>query len=172
MMFFWASAARRPLSLLEMREIIAIHDGQKHLSQSVFLPNVNNMVPWCAGLLELDEEERVVRFTHQTVREYLFQACEEKRLSCFHNRPERMDWDAGKACVTYLSLEDFVAPPKVEGGKEEKARSKSLPQPQPRSLSGGVGTEEGVEEVNGEVKKGGKKGMGGALARSRSTLEK
>ena len=162
MMFFWAAAARRPLTLLEMREIIAIHDGQKRLAESRFLTNVDNMVPWCGGLLELDEEERVVRFTHQSIRDYLFSMSTDSRLACFHFRIDRIDWDAGKACCTYLSLDDFVMPAVVQQQQpQQPLRSQSLPQPN-------VNGNGSMKAVNGESKKG----MGGALARSRSTLGK
>ena len=110
MMFFWAAAARRPLALLEMREVIAIHDGQRALKQSQLVTNVDSMVSWCGGLLELDEQELVVRFTHYTVRDYLFSVSEDPKLACFHFHIDRIDWDAGKACCTYLSLDDFIMP--------------------------------------------------------------
>ena len=131
MMFFWAAAARRPLTLLEMREAIAIHDDQRRLTENQLVKNVENMIPWCSGLLVLDEEEKVIRFTHHTIRDYLFSVSEDPKLACFHFHIDRIDWDAGKACCTYLSLDDFtmpvILPPKSQTRAETNGTHDSSP---------------------------------------------
>ena len=149
MMLFWAAAARRPLTLLEMREAIAIHDGQRQLTDNHLVRSADNMIPWCAGLLVLDEEEQIIRFTHHTIRDYLFSVSEDPTLACFHFRVDRIDWDAGKACCTYLSLDHFAQPVVAQ-----PVRSKSLAEPN--------GTHESTRAATGN----------NPIARSKSTLDR
>ena len=148
MMLFWAAAARRPLTLLEMREAIAIHDGQKQLTDNHLVRDVNNMIPWCNGLLVLDEEEQVIQFTHHTIRDYLFSVSEDPKLALFHFHVDRIDWDAGKACCTYLSL-DHCTPRVVQ-----PVRSQSL------------------AETNGSHDSSQKTNSKNPIARSKSTLDR
>lgn len=148
MMFFWAAAARRPLKLLEMREAIAIHDGQRQLTENHLVRNVETMIPGCGGLLVLDEDEQVVRFVHHTIRDYLFSVPADPKLACFHLDVDRIDWDAGKACCTYLSLDHFT--PQVI----QPVRSKSL------------------AGVNGRHNSTSKANDRNPIARSKSTLDR
>lgn len=148
LMFFWAAAARRPLTLLEMREAIAIHDGQKRLTEKQLVKNIDQMVPCCAGLLVLDEEEQAIRFTHHTIRDYLFSVSEDPKLACFHFHIDRIDWDAGKACCTYLSLDNFTQPVILPPTSQTRAETN--------------GTQNGTPKTNGN----------NPIVRSKSTLDR
>jgi len=59
-MFRWVAAAKRPLSLLELREAIAVEVFQECSKPSQLVNDYKEMVPWCANLLVQDEEVYLV----------------------------------------------------------------------------------------------------------------
>ena len=106
-MFRWAAAARRPLSLEEMREAIAIEPCQPSFNSGKLVNNVEHMVSWAGNLLVLDEEEDTIQFAHHSVQEYLETQCADPRLVRYHFTLEDANRDAGEVCVTYLNFSDF-----------------------------------------------------------------
>ena len=125
-MFRWVAAAKRPLSLMEIRGAIAVEPCQPFSQQDKLVNDVDQLVPWCGNLLVLDEEEGLVQFAHHSVKDYLLSG-EIPRISSHHFRINLHDVDreAGEICCTYLNFSDFerevVHFPQVPSGLEPKA---------------------------------------------------
>ena len=107
-MFRWVAAAKRPLSLMEIREAIAVEPCQPSSQEDKLVNDVDQLVPWCGNLLVLDEEEGLVQFAHHSVKDYLLSG-EVPEISSHHFRIKLQDVDqeAGEICCTYLNFSDF-----------------------------------------------------------------
>ena len=125
-MFRWVAAAKRPLSLMEIREAIAVEPCQTFFQRDKLVNDVDQLVPWCGNLLVLDEEEGLVQFAHHSVKDYLLSG-EVPEISShhFHIKLQDVDREAGESCCTYLNFSDFerqvVHSPQVRGGLDPKA---------------------------------------------------
>ena len=111
-MFRWVTAAKRPLSLMEIREAIAVEPCQISSQEDKLVNDVYQLVPWCGNLLALDEEEGLVQFAHHSVKDYLLSgAVSQNSLHRdsfqFRIRQREVDQEAGEICCTYLNFSDF-----------------------------------------------------------------
>ncbi|KAI9766767.1 MAG: hypothetical protein M1839_004771 [Geoglossum umbratile] len=105
--FRWVAAAKRPLSLEELREAIAIQPCQPSLNSEALENDVNRLVPYCGNLIVFDEEDKVVQFAHHTVKQFLLAESRTPSLDSFHFQLPHADHDVGEVCVTYLNFNDF-----------------------------------------------------------------
>ena len=125
-MFRWVAAAKRPLSLMEIREAIAVEPCQPSSQEDKLVNDVSQLVPWCGNLLVLDEEEGFVQFAHHSVKDYLLFG-EVPEISSHHFRieTEEVDHEAGEICCTYLNFSDFetrvIHLPQLRSGLDPKA---------------------------------------------------
>ena len=125
-MFRWVAAAKRPLSLMEIREAIAVEPCQSSSREDRLVNDVYQLVPWCGNLLVLDEEDGFVQFAHHSVKEYLLSG-EVPEISSHHFRIKLPDVDreAGEICCTYLNFSDFerqvIHLPQLSSGLDPKA---------------------------------------------------
>ena len=94
----WIACAKRPLTTLELRHALAVEIGEPELDEEN-LPEIEDMVSVCAGLVTVDEESDIVRLVHYTTQEYF----ERTWVSWFPNAQT----DITKTCVTYLSFNCF-----------------------------------------------------------------
>ena len=94
----WITCAKRPLSTLELRHALAVEIGQYELDQEN-LPETEDMVSVCAGLVTVDEESDIIRLVHYTTQEYF----ERTQISWFPNAQN----DITTTCVTYISFDAF-----------------------------------------------------------------
>jgi ankyrin repeat protein len=101
------------MTLEELREVLYIEPGQASFRHDRLVNNIENLVPWCGNLVNVDEEDGAVQFAHHTVKQYL---CSETgdgdgtgslSMPRFRIAPEAADHAVGEACVTYLSFTDF-----------------------------------------------------------------
>ena len=106
-MFRWVAISKRPLLLTELREAIAVEPCQPYSIASKLVNDIHQMIPWCGNLLVLDEEEHLVQFAHQTVKEYLLTVSFDPPLDRFHFSLADADHTAGEVCCTYLNFCDF-----------------------------------------------------------------
>ena len=107
-MFRWVAAAKRPLSLMEVREAIAVEPCQPFSQEDKLVNDVYQLIPWCGNLLVLDEEEGLVQFAHHSVKDYLLSGEIPESLSDhFRIEPRAVDQEAGEICCTYLNFSDF-----------------------------------------------------------------
>jgi ankyrin repeat protein len=104
----WIVGATRPLTPLELRHALAIEIGEFSLDEEN-IPDINDLISICAGLVTIDEESNAIRLAHYTTQEYL----EQKWTSVFPGAHSLL----GSACITYLNYDAFqsgVAPSTYE----------------------------------------------------------
>jgi hypothetical protein len=94
----WITCAKRPLTILELQHALAIEISDSKLDEEN-LPQVEDMVSVCAGLVTIDEESRIIRLVHYTTQEYF----ERTQKAWFPNA----ETDITATCVTYLSFDEF-----------------------------------------------------------------
>lgn len=105
--FRWVAATKRPLSVLELREAIAVEPCQPFSEVDKFVNKIEHMIPWCANLLVLDEEEHLVQFAHHSIKDYLLSTPKNPLLEPFHFALAEADHLAGEICCTYHQFNDF-----------------------------------------------------------------
>ncbi|KAK8018511.1 hypothetical protein PG991_007701 [Apiospora marii] len=105
--FPWVAAAKRPLTMGELREAIAIEIGQQFTNPSKLCNDMGKVSSWCENLIEIDEETDSVQFAHSAVRAFLVDAASDSTLADFHFELEAVDHNIGELCVTYLNFNDF-----------------------------------------------------------------
>jgi len=96
----WITCATRPLTALELRHALAVEiNGSKLDGEN--LPEIEDMVSVCAGLVTVDEESSIIRLVHYTTQEYF----ERTWKDWFPNAQT----DIAITCITYLSFDAFEA---------------------------------------------------------------
>jgi hypothetical protein len=95
---FWITCAKRPLATLELQHALGVEVGEPKIDEDN-LPQIEDMVSVCAGLVTVDEESGVIRLVHYTMQEY-FKKTRERWF------PDA-ETDITKVCVTYLSFHAF-----------------------------------------------------------------
>ena len=95
---FWITCAKRPLTTSELQHALAVEVGEPKLDEEN-LPQIEDVVSVCAGLVTVDEESGVIRLVHYTTQEYF----KRTRERWFPNA----ETDITKVCVTYLSFHAF-----------------------------------------------------------------
>ncbi|UKZ79073.1 hypothetical protein TrVFT333_006824 [Trichoderma virens FT-333] len=96
----WITCAKRPLTIPELRHALAVEIGGSRLNQED-LPQVQDLISVCAGLVTVEEDCGIIRLFHYTAQEYF----EQTQKQWF---PDAGD-DITRTCVTYLSFDDFEA---------------------------------------------------------------
>jgi ankyrin repeat protein len=94
----WITCARRPLATLELRHALAVEMKESELDQDN-IPDIEDMVSACAGLVTIDQQSDIIRLVHYTAQEYF----ERNQNSWFPNAHN----DITMTCVTYLSFDAF-----------------------------------------------------------------
>ena len=94
----WIICAKRPLTTLELRHALAVEVDETKLDE-YNLPETEDMVSVCAGLVTVDEESDIIRLVHYTTQEYF----EQTQGHWFPNRVVEVT----TICVTYLSFSVF-----------------------------------------------------------------
>jgi hypothetical protein len=61
----WITCAMRPLTTLELQHALAVEVGESELDQEN-LPEIEDMVSVCTGLVTVDEESHIIRLVHYT----------------------------------------------------------------------------------------------------------
>ncbi|KAL7940378.1 hypothetical protein V8C42DRAFT_362745 [Trichoderma barbatum] len=96
----WITCAKRPLTISELLHALAVEIGESRLNEKD-LPQVQDLVSVCAGLVTVDEGSGIIRLFHYTAQEYF----EQTQTQWF---PDAND-DITRTCVTYLSFDVFKA---------------------------------------------------------------
>lgn len=94
----WITCAKRPLTTLELRHALAVEIAQSGLDIEN-LPEVEDMISVCAGLVTVDEESDVIRLVHYTAQEYFEQTWALRITDAQIN--------ITKTCFTYLAFKAF-----------------------------------------------------------------
>jgi ankyrin repeat protein len=90
--------AERPLTMSELCCALAVEPGAVDLDPEN-VPEVDDLVSVCAGLVVIDEESEIVRLVHYTTQEYF------ERVGK-HWMPDAQ-YNIASACITYLSFDAF-----------------------------------------------------------------
>jgi ankyrin repeat protein len=114
--FRWVAATKRPLSLWELREAIAVRPEDIYLNRDRLINNPDGIANWCNNLVVMDEEEEIVQFAHHSIQQFLLSESSDQMTKRFHFSHADADFQAGEICVTYLNFNDFerqlALPPK------------------------------------------------------------
>jgi hypothetical protein len=94
----WITYAKRPLTTLELQQAIAVEEDKSKLDEEN-LPDIEDIVSVCAGLVTIDEENNIIRLFHYTTQEYF----ERTQKEWF----PKAETDITAICVTYLSFHVF-----------------------------------------------------------------
>lgn len=94
----WITYAKRPLTTSELQYALAVEPGKPALDKDN-LPQIDDMVSVCAGLVTVDEESGIIRLVHYTTQKYF----ERTQTQWF---PEA-EGEITTMCVTYLSFDVF-----------------------------------------------------------------
>ncbi|KAL6701543.1 hypothetical protein J3F84DRAFT_11129 [Trichoderma pleuroticola] len=105
--FRWVAAAREPLSLSQLEEIIFVEIGQEYSKRERRSNGIAHISSWCENLVQVDEELELVQFVHHTVQQFFIERSSESRNSQFYLNLEDVDHFLGEICVTYLNFNDF-----------------------------------------------------------------
>lgn len=103
--FIWATVAKRPLHVEELREAVAIEPDDKSWNEDS-IPHEDLMFECCRGLIIKDDDE-TAHFAHHTVQQYLTGGLAIKVDPFFQISVVNADILAGQTCVAYLSFSDF-----------------------------------------------------------------
>jgi len=76
-------AARRPLTIHELREALSVTPGDATWDPSKMLNDVYSALSCCGCLLSVDEEESTVRVVHHSVRYFVLMSFEELEWTTF-----------------------------------------------------------------------------------------
>ncbi|KAJ7487066.1 ankyrin repeat domain-containing protein [Mycena latifolia] len=98
----WVANAKRPLSVAELREALAIEPESTCLDTDNLL-DMDIILSACAGLIIVDEAVSVVRLIHYTTQDYL-DSIQSKQFPSAHIT-------IVSTCLTYLSFPEFKVSP-------------------------------------------------------------
>lgn len=110
-MLSWALVSKRPLTVIELRDAIAIRPDQRQYERGYLVNEADRMISWCCNLLIVDEEDSRVRFPHYSVKEFLLGTCQSrkpsKRFKTFRFSESEVEIRVCHLCCTYLQFSDF-----------------------------------------------------------------
>ena len=96
----WIVYARRPLTVLELQQALAVEVGACDLDRDN-LDDIQLMVSTCAGLVTVDTPSCIIRLVHRTAQEFF----ERRREEIFPSAEEEI----ASVCATALSFDTFDA---------------------------------------------------------------
>lgn len=105
--FRWATVAKRPLTLAELRETLATEPLQEDWKAERQMNEMKKAVACCGNLIFIDEEDQTVHFTHSSVKQYLLSDAVDDSLQAYKIDIEEADAEIGAVCVTYLNFSVF-----------------------------------------------------------------
>ncbi|PLB36747.1 nucleoside phosphorylase [Aspergillus candidus] len=113
----WITFAKRPLSPAELQHALAVEHDEPDLDHDN-LPQVEEMISVCAGLITVDKDSNIIRFAHYTMKEYFQQAQK-------HWFPDA-EVKITRTCISYLSFHAFETGP-CQTGRELTERLQMYP---------------------------------------------
>jgi hypothetical protein len=108
-LFRIVAAARRPLTLAELREAVSLEPGETAWDPDQLVNDMQKLISCCGGLLVVDEEDFTVRFLHQSVRQFLCSHLVDERVKEYKMDLASADSDLGIICVAYLNSERHIS---------------------------------------------------------------
>lgn len=120
--FEWATVAKRPLRVEELREAVAFDSDDKSWDGNK-VPYEESMFESCRGLIVQDEDDNTAHFADHTVQQYLTGGLTTKVDPEFEVSVANANVLAGQTCVAYLSFSDFesqITLPATTAGLEQR----------------------------------------------------
>ncbi|KAB5570506.1 ankyrin repeat-containing domain protein [Coniochaeta sp. 2T2.1] len=96
----WVTCALRPLSTIDIQHALAVEFGLPGLDEEN-LPDPEDLLSVCAGLVTIDEKSHIIRLAHYTTQEYL-----NRTKGRWFPRAATL---ISSTCVTYLSYDVFAS---------------------------------------------------------------
>lgn len=94
----WITCAKRQLTTSELQHALGVEVGSTELDPDN-LPEIEDVISACAGLVTFDKESNVIRLVHYTTQEYF----DRTRQNWFPDA----EADIKEVCITYLSFSVF-----------------------------------------------------------------
>jgi hypothetical protein len=94
----WVTHTRRPLTTAELQRAVAVRDGVIKLDED-FVPEVEDLVSACVGLVTVDEQSGIIRWIHYTTQE-----CFKRTWTLWIPHAQV---GMASVCLTYLSFNTF-----------------------------------------------------------------
>jgi hypothetical protein len=94
----WIACAKRPLTTSEVQHALSVEVGEFELDEDN-LPQIEDMVSVCAGLVTIDKKSSIIRLVHYSTQEY-FQRTQRRWF-------QNAETEIATICVTYLSFNVF-----------------------------------------------------------------
>lgn len=113
----WITFAKRPLSPAQLQHALAVEHDEPDLNPDN-LPQLEDMISVCAGLITVDEDSSIIRFAHHTMKEYF----QQTQSHWFPNAEAKII----KTCISYLSFQTFESGP-CQTGSELTERLQMYP---------------------------------------------
>jgi Ankyrin repeats (3 copies) len=101
-MLLWLSQARRPLSLQELSQAVAVDVGEVYLNKKK-TPKEGIMTRVCMGLVVVDRDTSVIRLVHFSMQEYLHTHFERSESGLIFVEKDMIV----KTCLTILLFDEF-----------------------------------------------------------------
>ena len=95
----WVTHTKRPLTTAELQHACTVEIGTAELDTD-FIPEIEDIVSVCAGLVTVDENSQIIRWIHYTTQEYF----ERTWTLSIPNAQV----DIASVCLTYLSFDIFA----------------------------------------------------------------
>lgn len=94
----WITSSKRLLTMFELQQALAVEAGDCELDEDN-LPQIEDMINVCAGLVTTDKESNIIRLVHHTAQEYF----EKTQAKWFPHA----DTEVATICLTYLRFDVF-----------------------------------------------------------------
>ncbi|KAF5576103.1 ankyrin repeat [Fusarium pseudoanthophilum] len=94
----WITCGKRAFETSELQHALAVEENDMELDKEN-IPEVDDIVSVCAGLVTVDEESGIIRLVHYTTQEYL----DRTRDKWFSNAESEITI----TCIRYLSFDTF-----------------------------------------------------------------
>ena len=96
----WITYAKRQLTTKQLGEALAVEPGDSELNEDN-IPDAEDILSVCCGLVTVDKESQVVRLIHYTTQEYFEKIRDEWNPTA--------QLQIASTCLTYLSFKPFKA---------------------------------------------------------------
>jgi ankyrin repeat protein len=105
--FKFVAIAKRPLTVHELQEAMAVEPYAKASEPGRFINNFSQIFTWFGGLVIREEINDEIRFAHSTILQAILDRRIVSSQPWAHIDLQQADKDVGVICTTYLHFDDF-----------------------------------------------------------------
>lgn len=102
----WLIVAKEKLAISALREALSMKDGTQRLDRDA-VPDEFVLLRACSSLVRKSTPGQELELAHFTVKEFLLGIDCDSDFSAYRVDVEESEVELGKACLTYLTLQDF-----------------------------------------------------------------